>query len=92
MSPLSKYLGVAQLVARYLGVVEAASSSLVCYSAAEYAELNAMFHSDQKRGCVRCYGLPRFSFFVILLVRFQSLMYASHTKSCLLLGGRIRRA
>ena len=29
MSPLSKYLGVAQLVARYLGVVEAASSSLV---------------------------------------------------------------
>ena len=29
MSTAKKYLGVAQLVARYLGVVEAASSSLV---------------------------------------------------------------
>ena len=29
-------------------VIEVASSSLVCYSAVGHAELNAMFHSDQK--------------------------------------------
>lgn len=34
-----RHPGVAQLVARYLGAVEAASSSLVCYSAVVHAEL-----------------------------------------------------
>ena len=82
MSPLSKYLGVAQLVARYLGVVEAASSSLV---------------TQTKNGDVS--DVPDCSVFSFVhlfafcfLIRRQSLTYASHTKSCLLLGGRTRRA
>ena len=69
--------------------------SLVCYSAAALAELTQCF--TQTTWAIA--GLP---FFISIstsvfhstptfLLRCQSLMYASHTKSCLLFGGRTRR-
>ena len=75
-------LGVAQLVARCFGVTEVARSSRVTQTKVENVCLQAS---------------PLFCFlFALIAFNFfgqcHAMMYAPHTKSCLLLGGRTRRA
>ncbi len=82
------YLGVAQMVERYLGVVEVARSNRVTQTK----------HGKSERICrVFCF-LLYFIFYCVFVFMppclgpVPDLMYALHTKSCLLLGGRARRA
>ena len=65
---------MAQMVERYLGVVEVARSNRVTQTK----------HDQSER-----FGRV---FFFRVWVRFHASTYASHTKSCLLLVGRTRRA
>jgi hypothetical protein len=60
--------------------------SLVCYSAVVHAELTQCC-TPTKKGAFHTVRSSIFFFGGL-----QSLMYATHTKSCLLLGGRTRRA